>query len=393
MWRKGFALCLTVALMQMIAGAYAADSGADPLSYEELCAWTDSLKVLAADQEVLNDPTAEEALSEDGYAYVYDFGTLYYDRPDGSPERILWAAVLYDEEVAGPRGLNTYSPASQLLEAFYLENESLSGRRDSAILYLADDLPEGFWWGRVQRDGQRLEAVQYAVHELVQDEIYTDAGLVFTIQDGTVAAIRVYGLDDFVLLGDLQAEERLLQIEYASTEYTAVPSGADGLDLTVLTAEDLTIGGLDFLSATPEQAAALFGEPEADTSVPDGEGTLRTLTFAECELTFATDAEGRTVLAQAVITGDELEGPRGFRRGDTFSSCLRRVRNGEGTFDGEREMLYGTEGEAPWGLAEYGVTNYTLHFAVDAGNGETVMVLVEFELLELTELSVFILSE
>ena len=35
----------------------------------------------SAAREPLNAPVGEESRTEDGYAFIYDFATLYYDKP------------------------------------------------------------------------------------------------------------------------------------------------------------------------------------------------------------------------------------------------------------------------------------------------------------------------
>ena len=58
-----------------------------------------------------------------------------------------------------------------------------------------------------------------------------------------------------------------------------------------------------------------------------------------------------------------------------------RFRSGEGSLDesGTREILYGTEGQAPWGAAEYGDgTEMTLRYVTRTERGEDVELMLRY---------------
>ena len=81
--RKFICLLLSALLLcAWVIPAMGADNGADPLTWAEVVAWARSLEMQGRAAKPLNDPHDEAALSEDGYAYVYDFGTLYFDSPE-----------------------------------------------------------------------------------------------------------------------------------------------------------------------------------------------------------------------------------------------------------------------------------------------------------------------
>ncbi len=385
-------LALGLTLCALCLPALAADVGADPLTYEELMTWVDSLEALASREEPMNDPADPESLTEDGYAFVYDFGILYYNQVEANEDRTLLSAVLYDEEVPGPRNTNTLTGAQELLDAFYLENPQLDGTPEEAMVYMTGSLPDGVWWGQVRRDGQWLESVQYTAHERTPAGLYTDAGIVFTLQQNTVVAIRAYGIDKLITAEDVQAELSLLTPKLYEGGYVRVPTSAEGAS-PVFEEADLQLGWLNLADATPEQALAALGEAEADEEIQQDDGSvLRVMSFEGATLVFTSEAPGgRPVLTLMTLDGGNLEGPRSLRIGDSLTMAMQRFRFGEGESDGETERLYGTPGEGSWGEAEYhDDASAVLRYAAPLKDGRTAQLVVSFEMLELSEVNVSI---
>ncbi len=380
------ALVLSVALWTAAVPALAADNGADPLTLRELQAWLEDLRTLASEGELYSDPHDPLYQSEDGYAFAYDFGTLYYDSPDLTPESRLLAAVVYDAEAAGPRGTNTLMTLDELLASFYTENETLAGTRTQALIYWGQNLPESSRWGMANRDGQWVDTVQYAVHERLEDGTYTDTGLLFTLQQNTVVAIRAYGLCQTMTEAEVRAEESELQALAEASDYAMVPTSADGSALTPFAADDLRFLGIDFLTCTPEEAEAALGSPDAD----DIQSGMRVMSWTDCELVFLPDARGDWQLTMATVTGAVAEGPRAVRVGDTVAMVTRRFRFDTAVPEGSTLRLYGTEGEGSWGVAEYGDdASAVLRYGVTLEDGSQAVLMLSFEMLELQEITVY----
>lgn len=283
--------------------------------------------------------------------------------------------------------------ASEVMNAYYNENPELDGDSSFAALYLADTMPDEALWGWVQRDGQRLMTIQYAVHEQLATggEGYTDAGLIYTIQDNLVAAIRAYGLDARVSENDVRDTLAEVQQVAATTGYAQVPTSYVGTDLEAFNRDDLIFAGVDFLALTPEEAEDVFGAAREDHWMDDEGAYLRTMEFASCSMTFMYDAKKQNpVLEVMTIDMDGMEGPRAVRIGDTFSSVLCRFRYGEGEFDGFTEALYGQMDAAPYGMAEYGDdASATLYYAMKADNGRTIQLYMPFEQMFLSEITLY----
>lgn len=395
MMKKCVALFLALMMVLSLTTAVA-ESDADALDYDELMEWAEGFKTRAlAAGAPLNDPTEEAAYTEDGYAFVYDFATLYMDRPEMTADSVLQAVVVYSPEEQGPRGTGVDQLSSEVLNAFYNENDDLQGDSSFAALYVSDTMPAGALWGWVQRDGQRIETIQYAVHEQLSSggDGYTDCGLVYTLSDNLVAAIRAYGLNETISADEVRSNLDAVQEVSEKTEYAQVPTSINGSELEMFDRDDLIFSGLDFLSLTPEEAEARLGAAQEDDWMEDEGAYLRSMEFASCTMTFSYDAQKQNpALEMLSIDMDGLEGPRCVRIGDTLSSVISRFRNGEGDYDGvSREVLYGDGENAPYGLAEYGDdATAGLWYAAKLEDGRTVVLSMSFEQMYLSDITLYV---
>ncbi len=395
MMKKCVALFLALMMVLSLTTAVA-ESDADALDYDELMNWAEGFKTRAlAAGAPLNDPTEEAAYTEDGYAFVYDFATLYMDRPEMTADSVLQAVVVYSPEEQGPRGTGVDQLSSEVLNAFYNENDDLQGDSSFAALYVSDTMPAGALWGWVQRDGQRIETIQYAVHEQLSSggDGYTDCGLVYTLSDNLVAAIRAYGLNETISADEVRSNLDAVQEVSEKTEYAQVPTSINGSELEMFDRDDLIFSGLDFLSLTPEEAEARLGAAQEDDWMEDEGAYLRSMEFASCTMTFSYDAQKQNpTLEMLSIDMDGLEGPRCVRIGDTLSSVISRFRNGEGDYDGvSREVLYGDGESAPYGLAEYGDdATAGLWYAAKLEDGRTVVLSMSFEQMYLSDITLYV---
>ena len=362
------------------------------LSMDELTAWADAVREKASASVLQNDPSDPRAKTEDGYAFVYDFATLYLDRPAWSADAAIQAIVVNEINQPGPRGTAIDQSAQDVLRVFYNENERLDGDATFASLYLLDLMPASASWGWVQREGQDVLAIQYTVHEQLSTggDGYTNAGLVYTIQDGLVAAIRAYGLNARISKDDLKADLAEAHKVAALSGYKAVETSNDGSMLRKFGADDLTFAGISFLTVTPKEAEKAFGKPLSDTWMKDDNGEhLRTMTFASCEMTFVYNKQKKNPKPYLLaVTSNQMEGPRSIRLGDSFSSDLIRFRFGEGKTagDGLTEQLYGTEQEKESGFATYGNdASASLRYVMTAEDGRRVVLELHYVMMYLSD--------
>jgi hypothetical protein len=369
---KGLALILIMALLMNIPMAgVAAETDVGGLTMEELSGWAAKILDRARTSVPLTKgPQANK--TEDGYEVVYDFATLYLDTPELKDNSVCNAITVTSEDVECPRGVYVSDTQQALLSAYADENPTLLGSEDFAVLYLSDSLPEEALWGWVQRDGQQIQAVQYAVHECLSENKYTDCGLLYSMSDGYITAVRAYGLS--VSVSRAQVEDTVagvLEVQQDQT-YFNYPQSSTGTDLEPFEREDLIFSGMDFLGLTPESAIEALGPFETESWLQDDNGEwLRTIQWAGAEITFvySGDKVFKRVDTLAVSLRG-FEGPRGVQVGDTFSSVLMRFRHSEGEFDGtSTDVLYGDGQTPPFGLAEYEETTATLHYACPIEGG------------------------
>ncbi len=389
--KKMLCLLLAVALLPVLA--LAEESTAGPLSYQELTDWAEGYLARAMAAEPINDPAA--SLTTEGYEFVYDFATIYADTPDMSSDTAINAIVLQSDTESGPRSINVNSAMSEVLAAYYNENPDLTGTKDTAVLYTINLLPASAAWGQVMRDGQRVQTIHYGVHEQMATggEGCTDAGVIYTMLENRVSTLRVYGLNSRV--APEKVAELMNELTYAAQEasYKQVPFSYNGLELSPFAQDDLAFSGVDFLALTPETAAAALGEPRMDTWMEDGDaGFTRTQVYDGFELTYEYDKNKENCrVYMLLITKDGMEGPRGVRCGDAFSSVYNRFRNGEGEYgDDGVEMLYGENGKGAFGKATYGGdASASLRYAFDLQDGRQVVLQMDFTVMELSEIMLF----
>ena len=386
-------LCLLLAVLLCPVMALAEDFSAGTLSCRELTDWAESYIARALTSQPMNDPA--DSLTADGYEFVYTFATLYADTPIMSADTVVNAVVLNDSDEFGPRNVCVGDAMSVVLGAYYTENELLAGSEEAAVLYTLDLLPESAQWAQVNRDGQRVHTIQYAVHEQMATggDGYSDMGVIYTMLENRVSAVRVYGLDRRISLNAVNDLMYTVMTAALEESYVQVPFSYDGTELNAFAEADLTFSGMNFLSLTPEAAVAALGEPMADTWMDNGDaGYIRIQTFGECEITYLFNRE-RTQgsVYMLVITADGLEGPRGVRIGDTFSSVYNRFRNGEGEYQEDNtEVLYGEE-TASFGKAEYGYdASALLRYGFMLENGKQVLMQLDFSIMELAEIMIWI---
>ena len=395
MQKRLFCLLCALVMAALCLPVLAEDAG-DALTLEELEAWVESYKERALAAEPMNDPKEAAALSEDGYAFIYDFATLYMDRPEMTEDSVVRNLVVTAPEELGPRGTCIDMQPTEVLAAFYNENPSLAGDRGFAALYVSNMMPAGAQWAWVQRDGQRILTIQYAIQEQAATggDGYTDAGLIYTVQDDLVVAIRAYGLDSRIEARSVQENVDAVQQVAEESFYSQVPTSLVGTDLEAFNREDLHFEDVDFLTLTPEQAEAALGACQEDAWMEDDTGEfIRTMEFPACEITFIYDAQKQNPRVDMLsIDMDSMEGPRCVRLGDTVSSVLNRFRHGEGEFDGvSREALYGTEGTGSWGVAEYGTdASCTLRYGFPTEGDQQVVLHLYFRQMYLSEILLYI---
>lgn len=388
MMKKMLCLLLTLTLLCAFAPAQAAQTPS-PLTCDEVDAWAKELLAYAATQTPLNDPSAPEAMNEDGYVFEYPFGALHMSGPDLATAQLI-SVELIGGDVAAPHGATVYMFSQEVMALFAQTNADLVGTRQAAVIYEEGLLPQTLRWGIAYRDGQRLQTLEYAALEPTEGG-FRFRGVSFALQENMVISIQVYGMNQ--VMDESTAQNLSALVDSASTAktYRQVPSSYNGGELAMFDEEDLVFAGLNLTSLTPEMACLALGDARGDEWIRDVDGGyIRVMTFDTCEVTFACDENRENPKAETFCAlTDTVEGPRALRLGDSLTSVRNRFRYGEGSFNEETmvETLYGENSAAPSGLADYSVDGVTVvYYLAPLDDGRTATLMLTFEQMYMTDL-------
>lgn len=381
-------IAAALALLLTVSAAFAETQ---PVTAEEIQALTEQVRTLMETGKPLNDPSSEEARSEDGCAWQYGFGVVYTDQGSSAQTAAVNAVQIMDSEIAGPRGICINWDVNRVMEAVPCENGEMHGTYREALLYLEGSPETGYAYGRVFRDGQRISAMEYGAVDAATGR---KTALVLGISGDGVDSIRIENGPEPMSAADIAESYREMEVLQQEYGYTRVPRSLDGADLEMFHEGDLDFTALSFRTAEPE----IMGENVEDMLIDNDDGTwLRRVDGDSFEAVFTCDAEGRNArLVSYTILSPELEGPRCVRIGDEFHEDFTRFRSGEGATDesGQTEVLYGEVGKAPYGLAEYGDgTEMRLRYVTPTLGGPDVELLLRYEDTVLTEIILHTLEE
>ncbi len=380
-----------IAAALMLTATSAACAETKPVTAGEIDQLTEQVRTMMVQEKPLNNPLAEEAFSEDGYAWQFDFGVVYTERSSDAATAGINAYQLMDSETAGPRGISLDWEVNQVMEAVPCDNEEMKGTFQEALLYLEGSPEEAFCYGRVLRDGQRIAAIEYGS---VDAKSGRRTAMILGISGDGVASIRVENSPEVLSAEDIA--ERYGEMEALSREYrySRVPRSRNGADLEMFHEGDLDFTALSYRTAEPE----IMGENVEDMLIDNDDGTwLRRVDGDGFEAVFTCDSRGKNArLVSYAILSPDLEGPRGVRLGDQFYEDFTRFRSGEGELDqqGLTEVLYGQVGTAPYGLAEYGDgTEMALRYVTPTLGGPDVELLLRYHDTVLSEIILHTLEE
>ena len=380
-------LCLLTAVMLCLILPAAAEENMKVVTAAELDELLERVRTQALTEELLNDPAGEDAESEDGTYFLYEAVGFYAEGTEMTADTPVNTLVFDCDEENVLRGTGMNSRVEDVLTAFPLDNADLAGTREDAILYLRET-EAGFAYGRILRDGQWINTVEYG--EVVSGgEMSCRTAVTYSLENGKVNAIRVSGLNPAggELMDASQAEEFYNElIQLAGCEnYRAVKTSRNGLELTALDAEDLIVGDLPYVTMKPGD---LPGTPETEI-IDNEDGTwLLRCDGDGYEAVFRCGEHGEDAeILSFTILDDGIEGPRSVRIGDIFSDDFNRFRNGENEMGEDMtELLYGTEGTAPYGVAFYDFSAMTLRYVTDTPEGPQVELLLKYDNYFLTEI-------
>lgn len=179
---------------------------------------------------------------------------------------------------------------------------------------------------------------------------------------------------------------RILCLLFALALIPVLPAAAEE-PLAPFGEEDLTFSGIVYPALQPE---TLPGIPESEL-IDNEDGTWLLVCKGDgYEAVFRCDENGKNAaILNFSILDSETEGPRGVKLGDSFNVDFNRFPSGEHGMDEDlTEILYGTEGVAPWGFASYDLSagEMSLRYVTKTASGLTVELLLRYAETYLTEI-------
>ena len=360
--------------------ALADDAGV--LTERELSDWVSQILYQSKDSQPQNMPVGEEAHTDEGYAFMYPFATLYYNKPELDQASVLRGFAVTEEAASSLRGLSLGTPLETLIATYGWQNPELYHDGSFAVLYQLNQLPKSAYWAWARLEDEKVSMVQCAVHALVGEELYTDAGVEYQIQDGVIVGIRVYGLDQLVNrsvvegnLGAVIGAQTASLGDETHLEETPVEGYFQENEGQPFGRDDLLFAGIDFLALTPAQAPGIFGTPQQEEWAQDDTGEwLLTLRHEKAVLTFAANRNKENPRLESIsFLGTEMQGPRSVRLGDTLEAVLVRFpSDGNGAVNGNEALLYGDGKRAPYGAMSQMQDMVTLRYVTQVQNSSGI---------------------
>lgn len=361
-WRIHICLGLLAVLLAnaCLPNSLADDAGV--LTEGELNTWIVQVLQKTREEQPQNAPALQDSLTEDGYAFIYSFATLYYNKPVLDDQSILNGFSITDEGFDAPRGICLSAPSQMLMDAYGWQNPFLTGDGASATLYLLDQLPQSAYWAWAQHTNGQITAVQCTIHVRTTEGLYTDAGIRYQVTDGMISALQVYGLNQSISLDDVQGNLSAMRAVQSASNRNAPSQASPDIQgshlqshATPFGAEDLSFSGIHFSSLTEVGANASFGAPSAEEWIRDDTGEwLYTTQRDGLTLTHVLN-ENRTTsrLGMLVLTRPGLKGPRNLQLGDPLQNVLTAFQSqGTGQTQGTTALLYGDGITPPYGTLE-----------------------------------------
>ena len=370
--RRGLGLLAALALLLCSFGALADEAGV--LSESELNEWLRQVLADSLQETPLNAPVGEESLTEDGYAFLYSFATLYYDKPTLDEASVLQAVSVTGEGYATPRGIALGGSDTSLEQTYGWQNPYLMGYDALVPFYLLNNLPTAAYWSWATLDEhEQVSSVRCAIHVRLDNGLYTDASLVYTLADGVITDIRAYGLTDVASEAEVVSNVNAVldaQVAGGLTQAASAAGYTTQSNAAMFSADDLAFGGLDYARLTPDAARALLGEPASEATTPDDTGdTLISMDWPGVSMSFARGAGGENRLETVSVTDESLVGPRGVRVGAALADVLAAFcADGEGRVTAEAALLYGDGVNPPYALLEAREGNAILRYVTLAAD-------------------------
>lgn len=381
---KRFTAAVLAAVMCLACAACLAEQTTSAPDRAEILELAEKARERALTEKQLNDPTSENAVTEEGYEIIYDFATFYADKPTLTKDTVISSVMLTEPEKPIFRHIMTDMPVKDVIASFPNTNPDLAGTHDEATLFADGSLETGFSYGHVLRDGQRISAVEYGTLTPVKGGI-SHTGVSFLIEANLVSAVQLFGLNSLITPEEAQKITDKINDVSEIGEYKQIPYSQNGLELSVFSEEDLVFPAFDFLNADPDKMEGVM----EDNIVDNGNGTyLRVQNGDGYEAVFSCDAKGKNAKPVTfTVLSEDLEGPRGVRLGDFFTDVYNRFRHDDNNeIKNGSKLLYGTENNPPYGVCDYDDEGAELRYVLKTKAGVTVELFLRFDQMSLSDI-------
>ena len=352
-------ICLLCLIIAPISTSYADSNGV--LSETELNEWLSAILKQSVNQTPLNAPIDENALTEQGYAFLYSFATLYYDKPVLDSQSILNAVTLTQPGAISPKNIALGDSGQKLMDCYGWQNPMLLGDGQMAALYKVDKLPQAAYWCLAQHKDDVLNNLQCALHIQTPNGKYTDAGIVYKLENNVITDIQVYGLNFVINLEEVKNNlNSIAQLQAFGSgdsfvSQTITPSYFTKQDLPIFSKEDYILSDVLLEGQTEDSITKHFGEATSSEHYVDDLGqTMLNTTRDGLSLSYtAPKGSSAFVLDMVSVSSPNYIGPRGIAIGMPLTEVIAKFNsNGRGNHYGNAALLYGDGIQGNYSLME-----------------------------------------
>lgn len=378
--KKWLSVLLIAVLCVSFTAAFGEETEATaPVTAEAIRNTIKEFRQTALKSECLSSVPSEDTENDTSWILEYPFGTL-----NASTEKLAEDSVIYDLRITAQDqlvlpGMTVGMTVGNLLNNYRNDNAGLAGDYYGSLIYLDGDPETGFSAAFLSREGQRNAYIHYQT-VTPNGKMFDNASIFCFIGGGVIDAIELYAADSAFSPEDAVNAYAIMAAYADKDEYVAVTNDYnDGSALEPFSAEDLLFSGIDFLNATSADLPNILD----DSYIDNGDGTyLHKVVGEGYNAIFAADESLKDQCIDTLtIVGDNLEGPRNVRIGDSLIDNQTRFRYDETDFDYDTmsQMLYGTRNTAPYGIAQYQTDgSAALTYATPAEDGMTVLLQLEY---------------
>lgn len=351
----------------------------EPLSAEAVRNAIGAYRETALKSECLASDPSGDTENDESWVLTYGFGSMNASTEKLTEETVIYDITVMEQDQEVLPGMKIGMLEESLLSNFRNDNVGLAGDYYGSLIYLDGDPEKGFNAAFLSREGQRNAYVLYQT-VMPNGEMFDNVCALCFIDGGVVNAIELFAADKALSPEDAVGAYSILAGYSDKDDYIAVTTNLNsGLELDPFSADDLVFSGIDFLNATSAKLPNLLDESYID----NGDGTyLHKIVGEGYSAIFAADQDGNDLCVDTItIVGDNMEGPRSVRVGDSLIDDQTRFRYEDTEYDYENmtQLLYGTRGTAPYGLAEYHTDGTAeLTYTTVAEDNMTVMLRLEY---------------